>query len=299
MVYFGVFFAILCYGITKKESHVQIVKQELAFFLAPTVLGLLYSYQNLSELSSGGGITLGGGCYTNLFSNFVVFLPLAVCGVIEVIQSKKWTLVWVLLCSILFYSVLCVAWYKELASAYYFAKVYNLMWLEYYLLAFYGVRRIKNPLIPIVGILMVVGCIELNRFGITNRMQEKKSDFGIPEPKWLADVYDMNLGFMLQPGYSDSYWEMNQEVDKLDDSHSLCVVGSERDVRWMENLTEIDGYILGDQNTFESFYEKEAYDYIVITNLGYPIVEQEPSFFENLGEFYFNNDAGFIIKVTK
>ena len=103
----GVLLAILIYmKMTGRLFSLRTVKAGLSIFLAPSIAGLLVTASNLVFLnagssgsgSSGGGggassgptgIAIDGGCYNDMYSNFIILLPLIITGLVICIR-KLW-----------------------------------------------------------------------------------------------------------------------------------------------------------------------------------------------------------------
>ena len=72
-----------------KLISLKMIRKEFQIFLLPIIVGMANSFSNLSQLGDGGGITNNGGCYVDVYSNFLRILPLAVVGMIVVWKKNK------------------------------------------------------------------------------------------------------------------------------------------------------------------------------------------------------------------
>lgn len=147
VVFVAVFLTIWFKHMDDKHAFIslQIIKDEVMIFALPCIFGLLYAFSNVKELGDGGGITNEGGCYFDLYSNFLKYLPFMIAGVILVWKKKKYDIVLSMSAiTSLFWALLMVMNLKDKASLYYVSKIYNLLWVCGCLLiviCFWEIRR--------------------------------------------------------------------------------------------------------------------------------------------------------------
>ena len=108
----------------------------LCIFLIPTVLGLLKSIANVKELSGDdAGIARDGGCYTDLYSNFLILIPFAMLGGYFLWAKKQsgyiLPVLGVLIC---FMVLMLLGGMLGRVSAYYYMKNNSLLWLYLWVL---------------------------------------------------------------------------------------------------------------------------------------------------------------------
>lgn len=102
----------------------------LKVFLLPTVLGLMYSFSNVGELASGGGIRNEGGCYNDIYSNFILLIPFMALGIYFLVTRKEggyllpMTAVQVILMGVMMAGLL-----TRRVSVYYYTKMNSVFWL--------------------------------------------------------------------------------------------------------------------------------------------------------------------------
>ncbi|SEQ86502.1 hypothetical protein SAMN02910369_02566 [Lachnospiraceae bacterium NE2001] len=133
--FFGTFIALGIFMIRrdrKKFINKKNILEMLEVFLIPTILGLLHSFGNVKELSasSGGGITVDGGCYSDLYSNFIILIPFAIIGIYFMIKKKDgvYTLP-MMVVQLIFMAILFVGAMNNKVSAYYYMKNNSVLWL--------------------------------------------------------------------------------------------------------------------------------------------------------------------------
>ncbi|MBR4513717.1 MAG: hypothetical protein IKO61_02380 [Lachnospiraceae bacterium] len=108
----------------------------LSIFLIPTVLGLLKSIANVKELSGDdAGIARDGGCYTDLYSNFLLLIPFAMLGGYFLWSRKESGYILPVLFVLLgFMLLMFLGGMLGRVSAYYYMKNNSLLWLYLWVL---------------------------------------------------------------------------------------------------------------------------------------------------------------------
>ncbi len=133
VAFFGVF-ATVGWQMKKRKEPKLISKENiltmLKIFLLPTVLGLIYSFANMGELGSGGGILNEGGCYNDCYSNFILLIPFAVLGVYFLIHRKEGGYFLPMAAvHIAFQAVMFIGLLTRHVSVYYYTKLNSVLWM--------------------------------------------------------------------------------------------------------------------------------------------------------------------------
>ena len=222
-------------------SITKLISEECKVFVFPVILGLIFSASNISELGAGGGITNEGGCYYDLYSNFVLLLFFSVYGFFSSRGFKQMLSIRIMtVFSLAFFAALFVMFSHGKASTYYLSKIYNLFWLEYFLLSYYAVITLKcNRSTIKKGILTGLtlsffSCIAEN---MTVRAEEKITlkgtiRFLVPE------IYGFNILGLCQDYVTDDYMQSlwilknNYEVS----SDSVIAIGDEVKCGWFKTV---------------------------------------------------------------
>ena len=175
----------------------NLVKKEAQIFLLPCVFGLINSFSNMKELGDGGGITNEGGCYFDLYSNFLRLMPFVVIGLVVLWKKRKsdilmTTFVWTLL----LLGGLFVLNHMHKISLYYISKVYNILWLCCFLLVFLAFMELleKMPVLVVGLVLMFVFSIAGHSSGIPEKIAAEN-------PPGYVTIYDNEHGI-----YPNIYW---------------------------------------------------------------------------------------------
>lgn len=219
----------------------KIISEECKVFLFPVILGLIYSASNLSELGSGGGITNEGGCYFDLYSNFVLLSFFCVYGLIVLRGNIKLLSIRVmLLFSLAFFFVLFMMFSFGRASTYYLSKIYNLFWLEYFLLSYHAIITLWNkPAVIKKGILtgVTLACLS----SILENSSIKSENYVTPKSiikTLLPEIYSFNLLGLYQEYVSDelmnSFWIIKDKYGVTSDS--VITIGDEVKCGWFRTV---------------------------------------------------------------
>lgn len=153
-------FVALWFDEVKKEGKLfslKMVRKEFQVFLLPCVIGMINSFSNLSQLGEGGGITNNGGCYVDIYSNFLRILPLAVVGMVVVWKKNKHDilglqLVWSFVCLIgmIYFN------HHGKISLYYVSKIYNILWLVFFVYIFVTLCELRDKVPTALGAIAVL-----------------------------------------------------------------------------------------------------------------------------------------------
>lgn len=163
VVFFSLFFYIWWhYARTEKKLISKgLVIAELQTFALPTLLGMIISFGNVSELGSGGGITNDGGAYVDLYSNFLLLLIPSILGMLIIIR-KTHKDVFVLIStvlSVLFWCLLILMNLKHRASLYYVSKIYNMLWLCCFLLVMVSIKYCIEEFLELIVAITLAGAL--------------------------------------------------------------------------------------------------------------------------------------------
>lgn len=107
----------------------------LAVFLIPSVLGMMYSIGDISHAAPGGGIINEGGCYNDLYSNFILPLPFAIMGLYFVIRNRDGrSLTPTIAVHAVFMAIMLAGLMIHRVSVYYYVKNNNVLWMLVWIL---------------------------------------------------------------------------------------------------------------------------------------------------------------------
>lgn len=282
-------------------GHTVIVS--LAVFLVPVFIGLWFTYRGIfvknSGLTVGTQISLEGGIYRNLFTNFLILCPFAVAGVINVIKKRE-------NCATLYFAALEVPFTLGLflfalngkVSGYYYYKNYYMLWIFMMILAFYGLAVLEKQarLIVASGFVVWLVLVFMFVFRIDERIQNKNELlYGDAAIRPFMDVYAFNYDFLNTPEYDRGKLELysyirDNMIDKglTEEVYAAC---SWEDCIWMRAVTNtyVDIY---DGEGMASLVREGAADYVVVL-YGSEEYNMAKDLYDSLDRVY-ENSSGYI-----
>ena len=309
VVFIAVLSAILTKQIARKKLFsVETVIWGLAIFLVPCILGLYYIF---SGVFTGGttvdsAISVEGGSYRELYSNFLPYIPFAFYGLYRGIKGRMNRLVMHLLPMwMLFVGVLLELGCVGKVSSYYYFKTYYVLWLLVLWMCFYGITQIsvkERALVVIysfIQIALMANCV----FEIEMRIYNKNALFN-PAPK--AEVYNSLLDFQIEvmkfPPYADGKTDLYKYVydSLLEQEGTVICVSNEEDYWWYQAITNqsnngINYYVTDLEEEFANLPDNINYVCVLYDCQGY--TENQP-YLDSL-ERVFVTDAGFIAEIAK
>lgn len=298
VIYFSILVFLIRKYISKKEKIFKIKNMiEIIYILIiPTLLGMYYMF--FKEIFTqdynlpNKVLTIEGTIYSNLITNFIVFVPLVICYLItNFVNKKKNFNTNILILEIIFIIFLGVGKIFGKVSDYYFYKSYYLLWIIVLVVSFCEIillkrnKKIKNIIIYYTFIIYAIGII---LFPVIFK------DSGI-----IYDIYNYNFENIKQECIIESeylelvqYYYENLENEKFD---VYMIAGkTEGRNRWIYSLYQNPIYLISsEKNNFEDWlnYGKEKYFIYYKGDLKY-----EPEQNDERYEIIFNNSSGAILK---
>ena len=198
-------FIALWFDEVAKEGKIfslKMVRKEFQVFLLPIIVGMINSFSNLSQLGEEGGITNNGGCYIDLYSNFLRILPLAAVGMIVLWKKNKHDilgleLVWSLACLL---GMIYLNHHGKI-SLYYVSKIYNILWLLFFVYIFVCLCEFREKVPAALGglAILIIASFLLSKTQIPMMVTKDNPEIYAPVH---ADYHGV---------YPDVYW-YNQNV---------------------------------------------------------------------------------------
>lgn len=290
----------------KKMFSVDTVVLMLKIFLIPCVLGLIYSIGNIGALTAGGagkaGIATEGGSYRDLYSDFVLILPLLVTGYyVILIKLKKINLIVTMMpLLLLFMMLLFKLGMNGKVSSYYFCKNHSLLWLVSFVCIFYAIKFLneKNRIVIIGYLCTYIMLMTFDFRGVDNYIQNTNSNFIDVSSKNFINIYDFTKIWFEQPKFQnekiDLYRYVNNNLRIMSDV-KILIVGTEFEDAWFQTLTEQEyARCNGDINVYNSLVNDDTKYVCVLYGEMY---QNNQEYFDGLERIYQNN-AGFIAKIN-
>lgn len=309
VVYFSVIFCIF----RKQFKNKKLVSKDtilicLSVFLIPCILGFWFVYGSIFT----GGVTVSnainneGGCYRELFSNFIFFIPVALLGYIMLLKKKESSLlVFLTPLLVIFIFMIFIMVLKGKASTYYYYKLYYPIWLVVIVLNYYGIlwvsKETKILSSFIWGIWIVLFVVFSNN--IETRIQTKNPNI-LSEVQSIhyMDIINFNKTYFYLPTYDEKRLDLyDWSYKNVISQGKLEVVGAIRyeDNFWFQNITGQDfgdwDFYTMNYKKFESKLKESSAKYMLVF-YDSPVYIEGQDYFNSLTKVY-NNDIGFIAEI--
>ena len=303
VTYFAIITCIFLYQ-RKNEKLIswKTIRICLGVFLLPCLIGIYYTYFRIfnSGTTVSGAIVTEGGCYRDLYSDFLPLLPLAIVGIIRLYQKKK-NRVFMYLCpySIVFVGILFLKGMFQQVSSYYYYKTYSLIWLLLFVGMFYGILQIDKK----SRLLIVSGFATWSMvFGICVTSFEEKvavhNEMFCPSPKASAFVsiysyngYDLKNRGPYNPEKISLYQYVYKNLLTDSEKENIPVVAYWEDVYWYADIT--DQYSVA----YEALKEDARYVVVMTDDLSTDYIDNQ-EYFDSLERVY-ENEAGYVAKLPE
>ena len=127
---FGTMFLKMCREKGRKLVSRENILTMLKIFLFPTVLGMLYSFGNLEALGPDGGIRNEGGCYNDIYSNFIILVPFMALGIYFLVSRREggYLLPTALVTGVMIVLLMAGLMTRKV-SVYYYTKINSVFWM--------------------------------------------------------------------------------------------------------------------------------------------------------------------------
>lgn len=309
VLFFSIFFCLLYkqYKFAKLIS-MDTIKICLGTFLVPTLIGLYFTYNGIfgsNGTTVSSAISQEGGIYKDLFSNFVLILPLALLGYYYLLkEKKKHILLFVFPLLACFILALFTLGMVEKVSSYYFYKNYYLLWLIVFVLAFIGLTYLekKSRLLVTFGVFIWLFVLYVGTSCIETRIGNKNNRYITNNNSYaFCDIYIFNRDAKAAMAYSGSKLKIYQYAmrELMDTDVYIPLAGSWEDYFWMEAITnqrnrDFEYWNTGEDTFFENL---KNVDYVMVLEDS-DIYQKHSKYFGKL-EKVFENESGFVAKVNK
>lgn len=316
-VYFAVFLMILLH---QQRKDCLISKETFCFlcgvFLIPCIVGLLISWDNIqyllpgslseSAVSSAGdqersAISLDGGCYNDLYSSFILLFPLSFYGFIRGVKKKAEALTITLLpVMLLFTAAMAYMALSKQVSVYYLVKNNSLIWLLFWLAAFYGIYELSDKAKEMVISAVLLFALLLGGL-YTNfdaRVLAKNDRMITKGTSDFLGVYSFAKDFLAAGAFHPLQMDLYQYVADhcAEEEGETLFLGDDYFCVWARVLTDQQLFSLdGSKEAVESSLEKNT-RYLLVEN---DLYEANRSYLEELGEIIYSNDKGFVIELKE
>jgi hypothetical protein len=326
-VFVGVLIALGIYLLRDgKLFSLTTIKTGFIVFLIPSVIGLLITASNLIFISrdtvvtgdstGSRGIAMDGGCYNDMYSNFIILLPLIITGMVVVfkklfnkdkrkdVSGIEITIASVFIVTLIFAAVLFINAMKGYVSIYYYAKINNvfalLSWGLIIIAAADMWSKTKEAVISyfaFIGILLIIIIS-----GADTKIYDRNNRFIRVSAVNFLDIYNFNKEFVKYSGDLNiddiriiEYADNNLVIDNDSETPEVLVVGGAVYTAWYAKLTYNNNIIRINESSQLQSVNLLDYRYICVQNTA--VYDENKELFDNLGNVLYSNTRGKIIEI--
>lgn len=311
VTYLAVFVWLL--GCSRKAgaSLADIFKSLFIVFLLPVILGFVIVYLSIFGASGVGGVGSAinniGYSYKNLFSAFIPIAPLSIYGVVVNKRENSFLVLFGAL-FLAFSLLLLLFGMMNFVSAYYFSKIYAVMWLVFFVFGAMGIQALKEKNIAMLASYSAVWLLVLFLAvsGVDNKISDARREFSPTPTAWsFFPLYEFNLGKLPHDEGDADYVELFRQAQSYGragidyeifgsdfmSNWSMPLLGNETPLAWwrlskQEVLDKLLGfdYVMMGASAPESLTTTDGISYEEVKNelLQY----YEPLYSNGVGEIY-------------
>lgn len=324
-VFFGILTAL---GINLmregKLFSFKTIKTGLSVFLAPSIVGLLITAANLSFIShstvvSGDsegsrGIAMDGGCYNDMYSNFILLLPLVITGIVICIkklmnketrkeqQGIEIVIPSVFVTMFVFAAVLFINAMRGYVSVYYYVKNNNIFILLAWCLVMIAASEMwskgKTFFISYIAVFALLIAMVVSE--ADTKISERNGRFLRTGAESFVDIYYFNKEFVKYSGdiNSDDIALIKYAYDNLEltpDVTETLVVGDFLYTHWYAKITGNSHIKQVNQSGELQSIDMNEIRYILVQNTS--VYDENRELFDNMGNVIYFNTRGKIIQL--
>ena len=300
---------------TKKLISVSTITEGLSIFLLPVILGFIYTYLDVfvkDNLTVGSAFAADGASYRDLFSNFVLFAPIAVVGFVLFIKNTKNSfLTWFTPIFLVQTFAMFVVCYKTgKVSAYYFYKNYYVLWLLVFILIAYVLAKAtpQTRLLSTLIITSFVCVLGIFSFNVETKLSEKHPRLFLEDgfrASAFVDVFAYDRHMMRDFGhYPDGYMDLYHYVyndliseGKTDKPIPICCIQEYYYIYESVTNQRLDDYkYWGSMENLVGYFDG-------VCNSDYAVIHYDCSVYEEWQEFWdqfevmYETDYGKVVKI--
>lgn len=302
-VMFGTLFLLIFIDYLKKTGKIltkEMLLEQLKVFLLPCCLGMIFSISNLKELGAGGGITNPGGCYFDLYSNFIVFSIFIGVGIYLTFKDRLFLSVHLLSAlSIIFLVLLLVMNLHGKASIYYVSKIYNVIWFCSFIYFFIGISFIFEKLqsIKLSILISLMVSIILPLFINFSGVFSEPGYIRMNGISLVPDIYSFNYSARMTSYITDeeiaSYKYISTTYGK--NNEDIIAIGNEVNCGWFRAISSQNLSVSYEMDDLFNKIDKQVkYLYCMKSSF---LVNENTSLLENLGKIIYSDQFGFLIEL--
>lgn len=320
-----IYFCIISYKKERKiftKNNILILSITL---LLPFLLGFIYHfepqfyqilYHNINEENLmkipknllGSGFNTFGYIYTNLYSNFILLIPLALYVVIKKFKENK-LLCLIFIFNILYIVVLLIGRAFDKVSYYYLSKNYFTLWIIIFILNFRALMYIyeKRKRVPFVIIGIYIALLAMYVITIPTHMENEPVSTR-ENSITIMDIYGANKDIILNSSTEYTYREiklLKYIMNNYDLENDYLIVGNlewgysfTQHIESNENTKNRHGQNRFDATCWEYDNLIDSSKYIIYFNRTANYKLHKEKVFENAKVIY-SNDVGGLVEKQK
>lgn len=277
----------------------------LYIFAIPTFLTIWYILiqpkLNGTNTDYIGNLVVEGAIYRNLYSDFLIYIPVALYAIINGLKKRELNLLMTLTpIYLIYYAFFLYRMLENQVSTYYFYKLNYLMWmillLDFYVGVKYLIKYEKTILSCIlIGDLLIAG---IYISGKENDVQQENiNKLPFAEANTFFQIYEFNKVLENRPDIvSNALIELSDIVEKEYKNQEVYFIGYWRDLYWFEALTNQrfpNLNLVGYNDLLQQFLDGQLGRYIIVQK-DLPELENDKQTI--LNRIIYENDYGYILE---
>lgn len=286
-------------GKTLKAINWRNASRMLAVFLLPSVLGMVFSAVNLRHAVPGSGIDYEGGCYSDIYSNFILPLPFVIIGLFCMYKKKDGRFMFpILAVHIAFMALLLIGLLQHKVSVYYYTKNNSILWLMTWAAvaeAVWGMmHRTKWAAVLPLYFYLVVGC----GYKVDPWLKEINDTATRVQVRSFVDLIVTNTErFFRWPDLDDEKMALFRYADEHYNVDEVLSINYEMETKWFWALTGGRNFIYrGSYEGILRYIEEQNIRYIVAEHC--ELYSRMEPYFDTL-EVVTENNRGKIFKIPE
>lgn len=297
VVFVAVFLVLGIHLLHKKIKIPKVILLEFLTFIIPCVLGISQSSNDVGQIS-GGGLTLDGGCYADLYSNYLLIAPLFLLGIYFCFKQKNHILSLFFILQLGFMAIFFIGAVTGKVSAYYYMKNNNFFWLICFLLVVFAIENSSGDTLRLAGCqLLIIGLLLVSIFiHADEKIINRNSRLISSGSGNFVNIYSFSRDFYGAQPFNPEVLDLYKYIDNNPDLDNGIAVGNDGFVVWAHSLigTQKD-FVSGDSSDFVNKLDGNE-KYVIVINSD--VYYNSRDYFDNLGEIVYGNGAGYIERIN-
>lgn len=303
-----------------KKGNIKLNRRLVIGMLTVCIIGIgiaayvYYSYFYVWNQNPFSSLKIPGGCYMNLFTDFLWMLPILLvffyCCYKKQIKLQVYGIVYLSFVGVQL--ILLIAFFAEQLSAYYYYKFYYPLWFLSWIVTARAIDTIpveKSERKFLYSYAILVGVVYISCFG---RLPERLNDTGAG---WLSsetnvgtELYSQNVAYLARDyedlKYSSAQLELCKfSIENLRDKGEYAVFAGGKDCMgaayWYRGITDMGNItrqlVEATGDTWKDILDSGEWKYYVVLKTS-ELYKENMEYFEGKN-WIFENEEGFIVQV--